>query len=82
MVFLRDPFTPERLRAMGLNERQVKAVLYVKEHGRITNRDYRQVTGVSDEGARLDMKRLVEQGVLRAHGKGRSTYYALRSAGD
>lgn len=82
MVFLRDPFTPERLRAMGLNERQVKAVLYVKEHGRITNRDYRQVTGVSDEGARLDMKRLVEQGVLRTHGKGRSTYYALRSAGD
>jgi ATP-dependent DNA helicase RecG len=82
VVFLKDPFTPERLRAMGLNERQVKAVRYAKEHGRITNREYRLVTGVSDEGARLDLRQLVHLGVLRPHGKGRSTSYALTGVGE
>ncbi|HHV80504.1 TPA: hypothetical protein GXX44_02310 [bacterium] len=30
----------ENLRKMGLNERQVKAVMYVKEKGRITDKEY------------------------------------------
>jgi len=82
VVFLKDLYRPERLRALGLNERQIKAVLYVKEHGRITNREYRALTAISDEGARLDLKQLVEKGVLEARGKGRSAHYVLRGVGD
>jgi len=82
VVFLKDPYTPERLQALGLNERQIKAVLYVKEHGKITNREYRKLTAISDEGARLDLKQLVEKGILEARGGGRSTHYVLRSIGD
>ena len=82
VVFLKDPYAPERLRAMGLNERQIKAVLYVKEHGKITNREYRKLTTISDEGARLDLKQLVEKGILKTRGAGRSTRYVLRSIGD
>lgn len=82
VVFLKDPYTAERLRAMGLNERQVKAVLYVKEHGSITNRGYRELTGVSDEGARLDLKALVEKRVLEARGRGRNANYVLKGVGD
>ncbi|ABK14990.1 ATP-binding protein [Methanothrix thermoacetophila] len=82
VTFLQDPYTLERLRALGLNERQIQAVLYVKEHGKITNREFRAFTGVSDEGARLDLKRLVELGILKPRGKGRSAYYALRRVGD
>jgi len=82
VTFAKDPYTPERLRAMGLNERQIQAVLYVKEHGKLTNREFRALTGISDEGARLDLKRLVELGILEPHGKGRSVYYALRRVGD
>ncbi len=82
VTFSKDPYTPERLRALGLNERQIQAVLYVKEHGKITNREFRALTGISDEGARLDLKRLVELGILEPRGKGRSVYYALRRVGD
>lgn len=82
VIFSQDPYTPERLRALGLNERQVKAVTYIKEHRRITNREYRQLTGVSDEGARLDLRQLVDLGVLRPRGKGRSTSYTLRGVGE
>lgn len=81
-VFLKDPYRPERLRAMGLNERQVKAVLYVKEHGSITNREYRQAAGISDEGARLDIRQLVDLRIFRQRGKGRSTSYVLISVGE
>jgi len=80
--FLKDPYTPERLRKMGLNERQVKAVRHAREHGSITNREYRQITGVSDESARLDLKQLVELGIFRLQGKGRSTAYMLKRLGE
>ena len=82
VIFLKEPYTPEQLRAMGLNERQVKAVLYVKEHGSITNREYRQVAGISDEGARLDIRQLVDLRIFRQRGKGRSTSYVLISVGE
>jgi hypothetical protein len=32
VTFAKDPYTPERLQAMELSERQIQAVLYVKEH--------------------------------------------------
>jgi hypothetical protein len=31
----------EYLRALGLNERQTRTVMYVKERGKIRNREYR-----------------------------------------
>jgi ATP-dependent DNA helicase RecG len=82
VTFAKDPYTPERLRAMGLSDRQIQAVLYVKEHGQITNRDYRRLTGVSDETARLELMGLVAQNWLKLQGKGRATKYVLGKNGD
>ncbi|GIV20032.1 MAG: hypothetical protein KatS3mg023_1783 [Armatimonadota bacterium] len=82
VVFSKDPYTPERLRMLGLSERQIQAVLYVKERGSITNRNYRQLTGLSDEGARLDLKALVEMGIFVMQGKGRGAVYVVRKLGD
>jgi len=31
---------------MGLNERQIRAVMYVKERGKITNKEYQEICGV------------------------------------
>ncbi len=61
----------------GLNERQVEAVLYVGEHGRITNREYRELFGVSNYTAAMDLKELTEKLVLVAEGMGRGRYYRL-----
>ena len=80
--FLKDPYTPERLRKMGLNERQVQAVNYAKEYGKITNREYRRITGVSDEGARLDLRQLVELGIFQQQGRGRNVAYIPKRFGE
>ena len=82
VTFLQDPYTPERLRKLGLNERQIKAVLYVKEHGEISNREYRRLTGVSDETARQELMALVKRNLFQIQGRGRATRYVLGTSGD
>jgi ATP-dependent DNA helicase RecG len=62
---------------MGLNERQVKAVMYVKKNGKITNREYREINNVSDEGARIDINVMIQKGIVIQKGKGRSVQYVL-----
>ena len=42
ITLFKDRFTEEQLRKMGLNERQVKAVLSVLENGKITNNEYQE----------------------------------------
>jgi ATP-dependent DNA helicase RecG len=78
VIFRKDIFSEEYLRGLGLNERQVKAAMYVKEKGKITNKEYRELTELSDEGARIDLNQLVEAGVFQVKGKGRSAHYVLK----
>jgi ATP-dependent DNA helicase RecG len=78
VIFRKDVYTEDYLRQLDLNERQIKAVMYVKEKGRITNKEYRVVSGLSDEGARIDLKVLVEKGIIMQKGRGRSIHYILK----
>jgi len=62
-----------------LNERQIKAVLYVKERGRIGNKEYQELFGVSEATATRDLKELVKRGVFEKIGvTGKGTYYKLK----
>jgi len=62
-----------------MNERQVRALAYVQEHGRITSREYQTLCpDVSTETLRLDMVDLVERGVLLKIGAKKGTYYILK----
>jgi len=81
ITLFNDVLTEEQLRKLGLNERQVKAILYIKEYGRITNKQYREITGLSDEGVRLDLNQLVNKELLSIKGKGRGAYYIIKSLG-
>jgi len=65
------------LARLGLNERQVETVLYVREQGRISNRKYRELFGVSNYTAVMDLKDLVGKQILVAEGMGRGRYYRL-----
>lgn len=78
VIFYKDIYTPENMKKMGLNERQIKAVLYLKENGKITNKEYRMINNISDEGARLDLLDLVRKDILKQEGKGKNTYYTLK----
>lgn len=78
-ILARDLFTEDTLLRMGLNERQLKAVKYVKQKGKITNKEYRQINGVSDESARVELKELVSKKILKVSGRGRNVSYSVKS---
>ena len=80
--FYQDKWNEENLKKLGINERQIKAVMYVKEKGKITNKEYRELTGLSDEGARLDLIELSKRNLIQPTGKGRSAHYILGTFGD
>lgn len=82
IIFRKDIYTEDYLRGLGLNERQIKAVMYVKQKGKITNREYREISGLSDEGVRIDINKLIEKNILQESGKGRNTFYIIKKIGD
>ena len=62
-----------------LNARQLRSMQYVREHGSVTNREYRTLCpDVSAETIRLDLSDLVEQGLLLKIGSKKGTYYILK----
>jgi len=63
--------------AKDLNERQVEAVLYASQHGRITNREYQALCSISRETAKRDLQELVCKKLLTSVGSGRGLYYVL-----
>jgi len=70
VYFYKDIYTEENLRKMGLNERQIKAVKYIKEKGRITNKDYQKEFSVSRQTATRDLTELVDKALLELRGMG------------
>ena len=64
------------LRELGLNERQIEALrLMVNEGRELTNRDYREMFGVTYITAFRDLSRLVDLNLARAEGAGRGRKY-------
>ena len=59
--FYKDIYTEENLRKMGLNERQIKAVMYVKEKGKITNKEYQELNKISKATATRELKEIEEK---------------------
>lgn len=68
----------EELIKTGLNERQVKAVMYVKEKGRITNKEYRGLFDITDRMALIDLSDICAKNIFERIGKtGRNIEYVL-----
>ena len=66
-------------RRMGLNERQISALLHLAEQRRITNSDLQELApDVSAETIRRDLADLVERGLLLKIGEKRGAYYILK----
>lgn len=76
VTLYKDNLTEEQLVKLGLNARQVKAVQYVKEKGRITNKEYQEINEVSKRTATNDLSDLVEKyQIFKQLGASVSTYY-------
>jgi len=75
----KDYYTEERLKEMELNERQIKAVMYVKEKGKITNKEYQELNNIKKRQTSEDLAVLENKGILEKIGTtGKGTYYILK----
>jgi ATP-dependent DNA helicase RecG len=64
---------------MTVNERQARAIQYIRDHGRITNRDFQTICpNVTPETLRTDLSDLVEKNVLMRVGEKKGTYYIIK----
>lgn len=75
----RDWLTDEAIASLALNQRQQKAVAFLKAHGRITNKQYQELTGVTDRTVLREFRELLAKGILEKVGEtGRGTHYVLK----
>jgi ATP-dependent DNA helicase RecG len=82
-VFRKDVYDEEYLRSLNLNERQIKAVMYVKEKGQITNKEYQEVCATSNRTASRDLADLVSSGLFDQVGiTGKGTVYIISYCKD
>lgn len=78
VIFHKDIYNEEYLKGMGLNERQIKAILFVRDNGKITNREYQELNNISRQTATRELSNLVDRKLLIRHGKtGRDSHYTL-----
>jgi len=62
---------------IALNERQMKIVEFILDESKITNQDVREMFGLSNRAALDEITKLMDLGVLKQKGKGRSVHYVL-----
>ncbi len=61
-----------------LNERQKKAVNYAKITGRLSNAQYRDLTGISPRTALRELRQLTDLGIFaKVGGTGQSAHYVI-----
>ena len=62
-----------------LNERQQKAIEYLREHKKITNKEYRQLNpNITDRTVLNDFNELIDKGIIAAKGEKKYRHYTLR----
>ncbi len=62
-----------------LNDRQLLAMRYISEHGRLSQRQYRQLCPQTSESERVnDLETMVEQGLLLRIGSERGVLYVVK----
>ncbi len=78
LIIWRDWLTDAVMDKLRLSDRQKIAVGIARRTGRVTNREYKKVTGVSDRTVLRDLNDLVNKGIFQKVGiTGRKTHYVL-----
>jgi len=77
VTFSKDVFDRDNLVRAGLSERQISAVLFAKETGKITNADYQKLADISAATARRDLKDLVGRNIFTMKGVRKGIFYVI-----
>ena len=78
VIFRKDVFDRDDLVRAGLSERQISAVLFARETGKITNADYQKLADVSAATARRDLKSLVDRNIFAMKGIRKGIFYVIK----
>jgi len=79
VIFRKDIYTEEYLRSLGLNERQMAAVMYVKERRSINMSAFKALTlEVAEKTLYRDLRDLVNKKVLKQVGEKKGRKYELK----
>lgn len=78
LTILKDIYTEDHLHTFDLNARQIKALLYIKDHGEITNSEYQKLNSLGKTVSTTDLQDLLDKKLLEKIGTtGRGTRYIL-----
>jgi ATP-dependent DNA helicase RecG len=78
ITIFKNQVQDEPLIKVGLNERQLKAVAYVKEHGFINNAQFQKINSIGKTMATEELQQLVNKAILiQAGSKGRGSKYMM-----
>ena len=80
MTILKDTLNKDHLEKLGLNERQVKAIEYLKLNTSITNKEYQSLFDITDRTALRDLGDMVTKGLVQKKGEKKGTKYLLYHA--
>ena len=79
VIFYKDIYTEDNLEKLDLNDRQIKAIRYIKEKGKITNTEYQNICNIKKRQTTNDLSDLERRGlIIRVGVTGRGTYYILK----
>jgi len=77
--FRKNIYNQDYLEALGLNERQINAVLYTKEKSKITNGEYQKLNDIGKTTATKELSELVKLDLLQqSKARGRGAKYKLK----
>lgn len=75
VTLFKNQLTKEQLKKLGLNERQIDAILFYREKGEITSSEYAERYKITDRTARNDLNELVENNLLTKKGETNKSRY-------
>ncbi|MDA2935988.1 helix-turn-helix domain-containing protein [Patescibacteria group bacterium AH-259-L05] len=78
ITFWKTKLTEKFLEELNLNERQIKAIEYLKEYKKITSKKYAELFKITERMARNDLKGLADKKVIQKRGvSDKLAYYVL-----
>jgi len=82
VTLFKNIFNEEHLKRKGLTNRQIKAILFVKESGKITNSEYQNLTDVSKATATRELNQMVDEFklLIKIGETGKGTFYYLKGS--
>ena len=77
VTFWKSKLTADRIEQLDLNERQIKAVEYLKENKTITRLTYESYFHCSKKTAYNDLQDLMDKEIINRKGEGKNIYYEI-----